>query len=143
MTDPELWAEYRRLAEISRHIRITPRAWAIDEGLEFILDHIEQGTGASCSLRQIEDKIGNAAAKFRNRSRLTSLAAITEPVSVEGGDIEAIEARQRLQRCTEREQRILIAGAVGFSVAEIAIEHSAPTGSIKSWASRAKAKCAA
>ncbi|MCP5433069.1 MAG: hypothetical protein H6923_07335 [Alphaproteobacteria bacterium] len=142
MTEQELWAEYNRLSQLSRFMPATNRAWALDDTLNYILNRIEAGNAAECTLQQIENRIGNAKAKFRKRARLQAASIVPEPVTAPPAE-DRVEVLQRLARCSRKERLILVAAGMGHGAEEIARALSAPVGSVKTWTFRARAKFSA
>ncbi len=139
MTEDQLWAEFDRLSQLSRFMPATHRAWALDDTLNYILNHIEAGTGAECTPQRIEYRFGNARAKFRKRSRLEAASIVPKPAPPPAAE-DRVEILQRLSRCSPKERLILIAAGMGHGPEGIARAMSAPVGSVKTWTFRARTK---
>jgi DNA-binding NarL/FixJ family response regulator len=134
----DLWAPYLRLQQMARHSKTTDNGWAIDEALDFAIEEIAAGRRPSDT--QIKNVLSNRAAKYRNRRRITATRYL--PQRVAPSTDARIDVGERLKLCSSRDRQILTSLASGFSVKELATEHEVPTGTIKTWAHRARIKIA-
>jgi DNA-binding NarL/FixJ family response regulator len=139
MNTEDPWALYLRLQSMARHASATDRGWALDEALAFVIEEIAAGRRASDA--QIDNILLNRAAKHRRRRRL--VVKMPQPGCTIGPAEACLELADRLQRCAPRDQLILKALASGFTVEEVAAQYRVPTGTIKTWAHRARMKFAA
>lgn len=143
MTVPVLWAQCARLqAEIRKPV-VNDTSWAAEDALGAVLDRIAAGMPLLTD-EQLDELIGNRRRKHRERRRELSKAApiltrsiIIDPREAAGASTDISIA---LRRLLSRERSIVVNLGLGYTYPEIARRLDIPTGTVKTWAFRARRK---
>ena len=141
MTDDDRWAEYARLQQIADSSVLSGQTWAAEEGLDTILDKIEQRQAVTA--RQADNLLINRAAKRRHRRRLLARQAhlFADTAANENARLDArSELDRHRSRCTAREWRVLVSVGVGDDFSSIATIEHVPVSTVKTWVRRVRAR---
>jgi DNA-binding NarL/FixJ family response regulator len=142
MSTNDSWTVYARLQNLlQKSVRVSNFSLALEETLSVLIESI--AGGREISEIQIDNLIKNRSAKYRQRRKYNEIA--TPPYLGDGQrSLNArIELRERLGRCSTRDQSIMIAIGRGVTTREIALASLTPEGTIKTRFRRGRLKFAA
>src|SRR6266851_9364770 len=113
MSTNDPWAAYARLQEILKFARVSDRCWAVEETMNVLIEAIVGGR--EVSEIQIGDLVNNRSAKYRRRRQHDEAAAASHFGDGERSLHARIELQSRLERCSTRDQSILMAIGDGMT----------------------------
>ena len=138
------WAEYARLSKLANSRQYNRNTLAADDAANALLERMAHGEATTPG--QVANLVGNKARRARRREAILTVHTLTNPETPFSEEAR-LEARDELHRarsaCSDRDWKILIFNAQGYSNDETAQQMAMAVGTVKSIISRTRTRLAA